>query len=341
MELTLAEIVERISGELQGGSPDTVITDIAEIQHATSQNISFIGNSKYFKYLQTTKAGAVILPSHYSGEFTPCILVDNPQLAVKKLIDVFRPPEPETFTGIHDTAIVDSSVDVGADVNIGPYSIIEAGTRIGDHTVIKSHATIGRGTTIGAECYIHSNVNIYHGTVIGDRVVIHSGTIIGSDGYGFVYHEGKHKKIRQVGIVRIEDDVEIGSSCTIDRATLGETVIGEGSKLDNQIQLGHNVKLGRGCLIVSQVGISGSTRLGDFVTVGGQTGIAGHIHIGDGVTIAALAGVTKDIEPGKTISGFPAIAHADEKKQKIHIRKLPEYAQRLRDLEKKVNKKDT
>ncbi len=341
MELTLSEIIKIISGELRGGSPDTVITDIAEIQHATSRNISFIGNSKYFKYLETTEAGAVILPSHYRGDFTPCLLVGNPQLAVKKLIDVFRPQEAETFTGIHETAIVDSSVEVGADVTIGPYAVVETDTRIGDNTVIQSHATIGRGTTIGEECYIHSNVNIYHGTVIGDRVIIHSGTIIGSDGYGFVYHEGEHQKIRQVGIVRIEDDVEIGSGCTIDRATLGETVIGKGSKLDNQIQVGHNVKLGTGCLIVSQVGISGSTRLGNFVTVGGQTGIAGHIHIGDGVTIAALAGVTKDIAPGKTISGFPAVAHTEEKKQKIHIRKLPEYAQRLRNLEKKITKKDT
>ncbi|MBD3275752.1 MAG: UDP-3-O-(3-hydroxymyristoyl)glucosamine N-acyltransferase, partial [Candidatus Marinimicrobia bacterium] len=155
-----------------------------------------------------------------------------------------------------------------------------------------------------------------------------------SDGFGYVFDQGEHKKIRQVGNVRIEDDVEIGSNCTIDRATLGETVIGAGSILDNQIQIGHNVKMGRGCVVVSQVGISGSTQLGDFVTIGGQSGIAGHIKIGDQATVASQAGVTKDVEAGKTVSGFPAVDHMDARKQKIYIRRLPELFKRLKNLEK-------
>lgn len=341
MKLTLAEIAKIVSGELHGGSPELVIRDIAEIQQATPDTISFVGNSKYLHYLDTTRAGAVLLPADYDGDFTPRVTVRNPQLAVKQLIDVFRPPLPETFTGIHETAIVDSSVQIGEDVTIGPYSVIEAGGIIGDHTVVKSHVTIGRDTVIGDHCYIHSDVNIYHRSRIGNRVILHSGTVVGSDGYGFTFHEGTHQKIRQVGRVRIEDDVEIGANCTIDRAALGETVIGEGSKLDNQIQIGHNVKLGKGCLIVAQVGIAGSTELGDYVTVGGQTGIAGHIRIGDRVTIASLAGVTKDVKAGQVLSGFPAIPHTEEKKQKIHIRKLPEYARRLRNLEKLITRKDS
>lgn len=341
MELTLSEITRLVSGELHGGSPDIVIHDIAEIQHAEPSHISFIGNTKYFKYLETTKAGAVVLPSGYEGDFTPAILVKNPQLAVKKLIDEFRPPSRDSFTGIHETAVVDSTAILGENVTIGPYSVIEEGVTIGDNSKIKNHVTVGRQSQIGNDCTIHSHVDIYEETSIGNRVILHSGTVLGSDGFGFVYHEGRHEKIRQVGRVRIEDDVEIGSGCTIDRATLGETVIGEGSKLDNQIQIGHNVKTGKGCIIVSQVGISGSTQLGDFVTIGGQTGVAGHIKIGDGATIAALAGVTKDIEPGTVISGFPAIDHMDERKQKIHIRKLPEYAARLRNLEKRIEKKES
>ncbi|MEJ2051280.1 MAG: UDP-3-O-(3-hydroxymyristoyl)glucosamine N-acyltransferase, partial [Calditrichota bacterium] len=277
MELNLAEIAKIVSGELHGGSPDLVIRDIAEIQNAEPDTISFVGNSKYLHYLEITRAGAVILPADYKGDFIPRLLVQNPQLAVKQLIDVFRPPLPETFTGIHETAVVDSSVRIGKNVTIGPYTVIEAGGIIGDYTVIKSHVNIGRDTVLGNHCYIHSDVNIYHRSEIGDRVIIHSGTVIGSDGYGFIFHEGEHKKIRQVGRVRIEDDVEIGANCTIDRAALGETVIGQGSKLDNQIQIGHNVKLGKGCLIVAQVGIAGSTQLGNYVTVGGQTGIAGHV----------------------------------------------------------------
>ena len=322
-----------VQGELRGGSPDTPVTDIAEIQNATSREISFVGNSKYYKFLASTDAAAVILPANYSGDFTPRIEVANPQMAVKLLIDHFRPPLPLSFEGIHEAATIHPSAKVGTNVTIGPHSVVGADSFIGDNVILESHVSIGQECSIAHDTHVYPNVSIYDRTTIGAQVIIHSGTVIGSDGYGFTLEEGVHKKIRQVGSVRIENNVEIGSNCSIDRATLGKTIIGEGSKLDNLVQIGHNVKIGKGCLIVAQVGIAGSTQLGDYVVVGGQAGFAGHIKVGDQVTIASKSGVTKDIESGVTISGFPAIPHNEDRKQIVYIRQLPEIIERLKSLE--------
>lgn len=340
MDITLAEIVELINGELHGGSPSVIVTDVAEIQHANSSDITFVGNSKYFKYLETTNAAAVVLPNDYDGDFTPRIHVNNPSLALKKLIDLFRPEDEVRVSAVHKTAVISPSAHIGDNVTIGPHAVIESEAVIGNGTVIESGVHIGQTSIIGSDCHLHPNVVVYKNCQIGDRVSIHAGTVIGSDGFGYVFDEGVHKKIRQVGIVRIGNDVEIGSNCSIDRATLGETVIGAGSILDNQIQIGHNVKLGRGCVIVSQVGISGSTKVGDFVIIGGQAGVAGHITIGDQATIASQAGVTKDIDGGKTVSGYPAVDHMQARKQKIYIRRLPELFARLSDLEKINDQED-
>jgi len=325
-----------VRGELHGGTPETPITDIAEINNATDTEITFVGNSRYYKHLDTTKAAAVILPSNYSGDFTPRIVVQNPQMAVKILIDHFQPPLPQSFEGIHESAVIHQTAKIGKNVTIGPGAVIGLDSIIGDNTIVASNVNIGQECSVGHDTHIYPGVTLYDRTTVGARVIIHSGTVIGSDGYGFTQEDGIHKKIRQVGSVRIGDDVEIGSNCSIDRATLGETVIGEGSKLDNLIQIGHNVKIGKGCLIVAQVGIAGSTQLGDYVIVGGQTGFAGHLKIGDQVTIASKAGVTKDIASGQTVSGFPAIPHNDDRKQIVYIRQLPEMAQRLKALEDKV-----
>lgn len=341
MATPLADIAELIGGDLRGDSGDLLVSDIAEILHAQPDQISFVGNPRYYKYLDSTSAGAVVLPSDYQGDFAPRIEVENPQLAVSQLIDHFRPPSKPDFQGIHETAHIHPSAHLGENVSIGPYATIGAGSSVGDNTRLFDHVSIGQECTVGEDTRIYPHVTVYERSVIGDRVIIHSGTVIGSDGYGFTYHEGEHRKIRQVGIVRIGDDVEIGSNCSIDRATLGETVIGSGSKLDNLIQIGHNVKLGRGCLIVSQVGISGSTKFGDFVSVGGQAGIIGHIEVGDQVRIASKAGVTKDIEAKQTVSGFPALPHREAQKEKAYIRRLPDLEKRIRALEEALNTKES
>lgn len=330
-----------VQGELHGGSPETTITDIAEIQNATSTEVTFVGNSRYYKHLETTDAAAVILPAKYSGDFTPRIVVQNPQLAVKILIDHFRPLRPQSFEGVHETAVIHQTAKIGENVTIGPGAVIGLDSIIGDNTIIGSNVNIGQECSVGHDTHIYPGVTLYDRCTIGARVILHSGTVIGSDGYGFTQEDGIHKKIRQVGSVRIEDDVEIGSNCSIDRATLGETIIGEGSKLDNLVQIGHNVKIGKGCLIVAQVGIAGSTKLGDYVIVGGQAGFAGHLQIGDQVTVASKAGVTKDIDAGQTVSGFPAIPHNDDRRQIVYIRQLPEMVQRLKDLEGKLAQGDS
>lgn len=329
-----------VEGELHGGAPDVSITDIAEIQLANENEITFVGNSKYFTYLSETKAAAVILPTSYSGDFEPRIQVDNPQLAVKILIDHFRPPHPLSFQGIHESAVIHSSAKIGEKVTIGPNTVIGSHCIIGDNAIIEGNVNIGQDCSLGHDTHLYPNITVYDRTTIGANCIVHSGTVLGSDGYGFTQEDGIHRKIRQVGAVRIEDDVEIGSNCSIDRATLGETVIGQGSKLDNLVQIGHNVKIGKGCLIVAQVGISGSTQLGDYVVVGGQVGLAGHLKIGDQVTIASKSGVTKDIEGHETVSGFPAQSHSEERKQVIYIRQLPEMASRIKSLEETIEKKE-
>jgi len=327
-----------IDGELHGGSPDITLLDIAEIQHAQPDEISFVGNPKYFKYLQSTSAGAVVLPKDYDGDFEPRIQVDNPQLAVKILIDHFRPPAPSEFQGVHESAQIDPAATIGEDVTIGPNTVVGRGAVIGDHCRIDENVSVGEECVLGSEVRLYPNVTLYRNTRLGDRVIIHSGSVIGSDGYGFTFHEGRHQKIRQVGIVRIEDDVEIGSNCSIDRGTIGETVIGKGSKLDNLIQIGHNVKIGKGCLIVSQVGISGSTTLGDYVTVGGQAGLAGHIFVGEKARIGAQSGVTKDVKPEQTVSGYPAIPHREARKREVYLRRIPDIMKRLKTLEDTLGK---
>ena len=313
MELSLTDIASLLDGELSGGSPDIRVTDIAEIQVAGDMEIAFVGNSKYYKFLESTRAAAVIVPDDYDGTFIPRIAVKNPQMAVKILVDKFRPPLAPAFNGIHETAIIDPTAKLGTNVSVGPYAVIDREAEIGDDVIIGPHSNVGQGSVVGKDTRLYPNVTIYERCIIGESCIIHSGTVIGSDGYGFTFDSGEHKKIRQVGIVRIGDRVEIGANSTIDRAALGETVVGDGSKLDNMVHLGHNVKIGKGCLLVAQVAISGSTELGNYVTVGGQVGFAGHLKIGDGVQIAAKAGVTKDIPAGSVIWFSGNRSHAGKK----------------------------
>src|SRR5258707_11823934 len=285
-------------GELVG-DPKLKITGAASLGEATSGEISFFGNRRYISLLRKTRASAIFVPPD-SGEPLAAaqVRVSDPTKAFEEVVLKFA-PKPITFaSGIHSSAIIGSSVRLGERVSIQPHAVIEDGSEIGDDTIIGAGSYIGHETTIGATCMIYPLVTIRERSRIGSRVIIHSGAVIGADGFGFELVDGRHQKIQQLGIVQIDDDVEIGANTTVDRARFGRTWIQEGVKIDNLVQIAHNVVVGRNSIIVAQTGISGSTRVGERVTIAGQVGIVGHVEIGDGTVIAAQSGISKNISGG-------------------------------------------
>jgi UDP-3-O-[3-hydroxymyristoyl] glucosamine N-acyltransferase len=263
------------------------------------------------------------------------ILVGDPYFAFAKIVQFFH-TQPYRPLGISPLASIGKGVQLGKDLSIHPFVRIEDHTRIADRVTLYPGTFVGEGCEIGEDCLIYPNVTIREKTRIGKRVILHSGTVIGSDGFGFATREGRHHKILQVGTVVIEDDVELGANVTVDRAALGKTVIKRGTKVDNLVQIAHNVVIGEDCLIVAQVGISGSTELGHHVILAGQVGVIGHLKIGEGVRVGAQSGVVQDIPPGQTVSGSPTIPHRKWLRLQAAIPELPEVIKRVRDLEKKV-----
>jgi len=306
---TLEQIAIEIGATLQAGEAGKQCADVAPLDAATANDISFFDNPKYKDALATTKAGAVVIaPSavDLAPEGMALLVTEAPYPAYASAALLFYPHVSKgAETSISPAAHVDSSAKIGTGVCIDPGAVIGADVEIGDGSSIGSNSVIGRGVMIGRNCAIASNVTLSH-TLMGDRVIIHPGARIGQDGFGFAMGPHGHQKIPQLGRVVIQDDVDIGSNTTIDRGSGPDTVIGEGSKIDNQVQLAHNVNLGRGCVIVSQVGISGSAKLGNYVVAGGQVGIAGHLEIGDGAMLAARTGVPSDLEGGRQYGGTPA-----------------------------------
>ena len=335
MKYTLRQISELIDGRLVGDE-NALIIDVAEIQHAKEGEITFLHNPKYFRYLESTQAEAVIVPEDFKGEYKNLIYVKNPNYAFSVLIRKFRPEPPLPEPEVHKTAVVSEKAEISSSAYVGPYVMVEEGAFIGDSVVVYGHTFIGKRVKIGEKTVIYPNVTIYHDCQIGRNVIIHSGTVVGSDGFGFTQLDGKTVKIPQAGGVIIEDDVEIGANCSIDRATVGNTVIGEGTKLDNLIQVGHNVKIGKYCFFAAQTGIAGSTVIEDCVMCGGQVGIAGHLHIGENAKIAAQSGVSKDIPPGAKVFGYPARDAMKANRELAHLSALPELFKKVRELEKKV-----
>ena len=287
------------------GDPNVEITGVSEIQNGDKGTITFLGNQIYKKYIDNTKASAVIVKdeNHLAGK--DGVIVKNPQLAMAKVLTMFFPDEYKS-KGIHPKSIIDSSSDIGNNVTIEAGAIIEAGATIGESTFIGANVFIGKNTKIGKACKIYQNVVIYDNIFIGNKVTIHGSAVIGCDGYGFVIDKAKHVKIPQIGTVLIGDNVEIGSNSVIDRATIGKTIIGNMSKLDNLVHVGHNVQIGDGCLITAQVGIAGSAKIGDNSQIGGQAGIVPHVDIGSDSIIAAKSGVTKSLSGGQMYGGYPA-----------------------------------
>lgn len=335
MKFTLGKIAELVRGELLGAS-DIIITGISGIKEAKEGDITFLANSKYLPLMYTTRASAIITSKEITESSKPLIRADNPSLAFTKVVGLIAPNGMKHPKNIHPTAIISSSTKLGKDVAVGAYTIIEDNAEIGSNTIIYGGSYIGHHSKIGGGALIYPHVSIREMTEIGNRVVIHSGAVIGSDGFGFATVKGVQEKIPQIGSVLIEDDVEIGANVTIDRARFDKTIIAKGTKIDNLVQIAHNVVVGENCIIVAQSGVSGSTTLGKRVILAGQAGIVGHITIGDGVVVAAQAGVTKSVPPKTKVSGYPAKPHKEAKRVNACLQRLPEFYKKIKELEDKV-----
>jgi len=344
MKLTLKEIAEIVGGVLQGDE-NYVITNVSSLENAKPTDITFYAGSKFYESLKNTQAGAVIISANENikidGNFNFIRVNYNPYIAFSKILEIYEKEicENNTISRIHPTAIIEENVELGEDVAIGAYTVIGHNTKIGRNSKIFHNCVIESNVRIGENCRIYHNVIIRGRCIVGNNVIIHAGTVIGSDGFGFIPTGEAPLKVPQVGYVEICDDVEIGANCTIDRATVGVTKIGRGTKLDNLVQVGHNVEIGENCIIASQVGIAGSTKIGRNVIIGGQAGIADHLVIGDNVKIGAQAGVISNIEPGMAVSGYPAKSHIEAMREQVIINKLTEIYRSIKKKEEKEKNK--
>lgn len=330
------EIAKLVEGIIVGDETST-ISDGADIKNATAKQLTFLSNSKYLPLFQSTQAAIVLVPMDFelSSEKT-LIRTKDPSYAFSLVMEHLHPELQNHPQGIHPKAVIDETATLGENVAIGACAVIEAGAVIGANTIIYAGTYIGEKTQIGANAILYPNVTIRERCEIGNRVIIHSGTVIGADGFGFATIDGKHKKIPQLGTVLIEDDVEIGSNVSIDRARFDKTIIRKGAMIDNLVQIAHNVVIGENSIIVSQVGISGSTEIGKNVILAGKVGVVGHIQIGDNVVVGAKGGVSKSLtEPGQ-YWGVPAKPIKQDLKEKAAIQRLPETQKRLKTLEKVV-----
>lgn len=333
---TLRQLAERLGAELRG-NPELLISGLATLQDAQPEQLSFLANAQYKKYLADTKAGAVILhPTEVEGFSGNCLVIANPYLAYAQLSHLFdRKPLPKA--GIHPSALVAEDAFVDPTASVGAYAVIESGVSIGAGVVIGAHCFIGARSQIGENGWLAPRVTLYHDVRVGKRVVIQSGAVIGGEGFGFANHQGQWKKIAQLGGVSIGDDVEIGANTTIDRGALADTIIGNGVKLDNQIMIAHNVQIGEHTAMAACVGISGSTKIGRHCTIAGGVGMVGHIEVCDNVFVTGMTMVTRSItEPGAYSSGTAMQPAAEWRKSAARIRHLDDMARRLQLLEKTV-----
>ncbi|MDP8260589.1 MAG: UDP-3-O-(3-hydroxymyristoyl)glucosamine N-acyltransferase [Candidatus Gygaella obscura] len=336
MQKKLSEIALFINGRLFGDG-GIIVNGVNGIERAGKDEITFLANSKYTGFLNNTKAACVITSCELPrGLKTAYILVKDASIAFSKVIALFKPEVKQCFFGISDKAQIAKSAKIGKNVSIGSFTTIEDGVSIGDDCIIYSNCSIGKNTSIGSGSLFYSNVTIREDIIIGKRVIIQSAAVIGSDGFGFVNIGGKHEKVPQTGIVVIEDDVEVGAGTTIDRARFDKTLISEGTKIDNLVQIAHNVVIGKNCIIVAQVGISGSTNIGDNTIIAGQAGVAGHLNIGKNVLIYGKAGVTKDVKDNQQVSGYPAKDHSLSRKMHVYINKLPRLNEELKQIKESL-----
>jgi len=345
LQLTGGRTIPALSTE-STHTKEVLIHGFASLDEATSGDLSFFSNPRYIEQLRDSKASVILIPAPEAATLvragTICILVENPSATFASIAEKFAIKHPERQPGVHPSASIHPTAKVSPSASIGPLCVIEANARIGAHSILEAQCYVGDNAHVGTHCHLHPQSTVLHRCEIRDRVILHSGTVIGSDGFGFEKIEGKHSKIAQLGVVIVENDVEIGANTTIDRARFGRTVIGEGTKIDNLVQIAHNVQIGKHCLIVAQTGISGSTRIGNNVILAGQSGIVGHISIGDGIIVTAQSGISKSLpaEEGATYMGTPAVPAKDYREQMALLRRLPKLQERVKTLESLLLQKD-
>jgi len=334
-----AEIAVLIQGALNGEG-DREITGIAALESAGPNDLSYVEGPRALTAAAESRAGCLLVPAVSVLADHTTIAVPHPKLSLILAAEALYPPAPPT-PGVHSTAVVADDAQLAPDCSVGPHVVIEPGAMVGSATRLHAGVFLGSGVHVGAHCVLHPRVTVYPGAEIGNRVVLHAGVVIGGDGFGYVFTEGRHAKFPQLGRITIEDDVEIGCNSTLDRGSLGLTVIGQGTKIDNLVQIAHNVKVGRHCIIVSQTGISGSSEVGDYVVMAGQVGVGDHAHVEDRVVIGGQAGVLpgKIVRAGSVVWGTPCRPMAEFKKSTARLAHLDALAARVDMLEKELNKR--
>jgi UDP-3-O-[3-hydroxymyristoyl] glucosamine N-acyltransferase len=336
MQFTAAQLASLIGATIEGDA-EVSVHAFGKIEEAQPGQLSFLANPKYEEHLYTTNASLVILNKDFvlrQPVAATLLRVNDAYSSFATLLDIYQKMQQSNLTGIQQPSYVASSATIGEDVFIGAFAYISQEVTIGKNSKIYPHCFIGNNVTIGENCVLHAGVKIYHQCQLGSNVIIHAGTVIGSDGFGFAPKaDGSLQKVPQIGHVIIEDNVEIGANTTIDRATIGATIVRKGAKLDNLIQIAHNVEVGDSTVIAAQAGISGSTKIGKGVMIGGQAGIVGHIQVGDAAKVNAQSGVTKSIEKGKAVTGTPAADYTQSLRSQALVRQLPELEKRIKELE--------
>ena len=333
---TLADVAAAVGGELRG-DPRLILTGVRGLDDAGPKDLSFVADGRRGAAVAATRAGALLVPSPEAAGGRPAVVVGNPLQALAALLER-RFPRPRVRPGVARGARVDRTARLGPGVAVSAGATVGARARIGARTFVGPGACVGAGARLGEDCYLHANATVLEGCLVGDRCVLHAGAVVGSDGFGYVWDGERHRKVPQVGIVRLEDDVEVGANATIDRATLGETVVGRGTKIDNLVQVGHNVVIGEHSLLCGQAGVAGSTRIGRRVTLAGQAGVADHATIGDGAIATAQSGIVTGahVEAGAVVSGMPAAPHREFLKRSAWLARLPELARRVEELERRL-----
>lgn len=336
MELTAAQLAAKLGGVVEGDA-DVIVRGLAELVDAGEGDLCFLADPRFGAHMAATGAAAVLVDPSWRGDCAAALVrVENPNVCFARAAALFAPDPTPRRPGIDATAVVADGVELGVDVHVGPHCVIEPGVKIGDRTVIRAGCSIGEQTSIGADGLLYPHVTVRDRVRIGDRVILHSGAVIGSDGFGYLPGGEGWVKIPQIGTVAIGHDVEIGANATIDRARFGKTVIGDGVKIDNLVQVAHNCRIGPGTAIAAQVGIAGSTDIGAAVQMGGQAGVAGHVRVGDGVVVGGRAGITKDVPPQTFVSGFPAMPHSKARRIHAHTMRLPDLRRKVEDLARRL-----
>jgi len=340
VSVTTSELAEAIGARVVGDG-SIAITGVAPIDGAGPGDVTFLANPRYEKFLSSSHASAIVVSAEYEGsplmEGKTALLADDAYVAFAGVLSLFDDGPETVAAGVDPGACVADTAELGEGVAVGPCAVIMGGAVIGARTTVHAGAYVGADCVVGEDCVIFPNATIKRNVTLGDRVFVHSGTVIGSDGFGFAWDGERHRKVPQVGTVVVGDDVEIGAGACIDRATIGATQIGRGTKIDNLVQIAHNVVIGESSIVVAQVGISGSTRVGSGVVLAGQAGIAGHLEIGDRAVVAAQAGVMNDVPAGERVSGYPARRHSLAKRLQAGIGNLPALFKRIKEIERRLD----